>query len=201
MPPRCCSSSAPNSPPIRSSDLLLDNTAPVFEKVIFKGHGLLDLDAAMNATTTDTSQAFAPATGLGSLEAARGTDHVTIGDTTLAGEYTVTGATWDPVAWVTASESGSTWSGNDDWSGSTWSGSTWSGSTWSGTTWSGSTWSGTTWSGSTWSGSTWSGSTWSGSTWSGSTWSGSTWSGSTWSGSTWSGSTWSGSTWSGSTWS
>ena len=191
----------PELTPDQVKQLLIDNTAPVFEKVIFKGHGLLDLDAAMNATTPNTSPAFAPATGLGSLEAARGTDHITIGDTTLAGEYTVTGAAWDPVAWVEASESGSTWSGTDDWSGSTWSGSTWSGSTWSGSTWSGSTWSGSTWSGSTWSGSTWSGSTWSGSTWSGSTWSGSTWSGSTWSGSTWSGSTWSGSTWSGSTWS
>ncbi len=186
----------PELTPDQVKHLLIDNTATVFEKEIFKGHGLLDLTAAMTATASSAGQTHAPATGLGSLEAARGTDHVTIGDAAIVGEYTVTGAAWDPTAWVTASEAATAWDGTDDWSGSTWSGSTWSGSTWSGSTWSGSTWSGSTWSGSTWSGSTWSGSTWSGSTWSGSTWSGSTWSGSTWSGSTWSGSTWSGSTWS-----
>ena len=181
----------PELTPDQVKQLLTDNAASVFEKVLFKGHGLVDLNAAMTATPSPADQTQTPATGLGSLEASRGTDHVKIGETRLVGEYTVNGAAWDPAAWVQASESGSTWSGTDDWAGSTWSGSTWSGSTWSGSTWSGSTWSGSTWSGSTWSGSTWSGSTWSGSTWSGSTWSGSTWSGSTWSGSTWSGSTWS----------
>jgi serine protease AprX len=161
----------PELTPDQVKGLLNANAAPVFEKVIFKGHGLLDLAAAMKAPSPTTTQTFTPATGLGTLEASRGTDHVTIGDTVLTGEYTVTGAAWDPKAWVQASEAGTAWSGDDDWSGSTWSGSTWSGSTWSGSTWSGSTWSGSTWSGSTWSGSTWSGSTWSGSTWSGSSWS------------------------------
>jgi serine protease AprX len=161
------------------------------EKDYEQGHGVIDLTTAMASDAVAVVRDEAPATGLGSLDAARGSDHIEIGGELLTGEVTANGAVWDPAAWVTASESGSTWTGDDDWSGSTWSGSTWSGSTWSGSTWSGSTWSGSTWSGSTWSGSTWSGSTWSGSTWSGSTWSGSTWSGSTWSGSTWSGSTWS----------
>ncbi len=161
------------------------------EKAYFQGHGVIDLAAAMVGDAVAVDRHAAPATGLGSLEEARGTDHVVVGEDVLSGEITVTGAAWDPAAWVAVSESATAWTGEDDWSGSTWSGSTWSGSTWSGSTWSGSTWSGSTWSGSTWSGSTWSGSTWSGSTWSGSTWSGSTWSGSTWSGSTWSGSTWS----------
>jgi len=191
----------PELTPDQLKHLLTGSAAPVFEKEIFKGNGLLDVTAAMAAAVPVGDRVHAPATGLGTLEAARGTDHVMIDGEVLTGEVTVTGAVWDPEAWVAASESATAWTGADDWSGSTWSGSTWSGSTWSGSTWSGSTWSGSTWSGSTWSGSTWSGSTWSGSTWSGSTWSGSTWSGSTWSGSTWSGSTWSGSTWSGSTWS
>ena len=186
----------PELTPDQVKNLLNGTATSTFQFEAIKGHGVVNLTAAMKTKAATTPQPWAPATGLGSLEASRGTDHVTIGDRVLTGEHTVTGAPWDPKAWVKASEAASTWTGDDDWSGSTWSGSTWSGSTWSGSTWSGSTWSGSTWSGSTWSGSTWSGSTWSGSTWSGSTWSGSTWSGSTWSGSTWSGSTWSGSTWS-----
>ncbi len=191
----------PELTPDEVKALLMSTARDTLQFDVVKGSGVVDLTAAMAAEPGPSEQSHQPATGLGSLEAARGDDHVTMNGEPLVGEVTFTGSVWDPETWVHASESGSTWSGIDDWSGSTWSGSTWSGSTWSGARWSGSTWSGSTWSGSTWSGSTWSGSTWSGSTWSGSTWSGSTWSGSTWSGSTWSGSTWSGSTWSGSTWS
>ena len=176
----------PELTPDQVKQLLTTTATSTFQFDIIKGNGVINLAAAMGATTPTATQSWTPATGLGSLEASRGTDHVTINGQKLSGEYTVTGAKWDPKAWVKASEAATAWNGTDDWSGSTWSGSTWSGSTWSGSTWSGSTWSGSTWSGSTWSGSTWSGSTWSGSTWSGSTWSGSTWSGSTWSGSTWS---------------
>ncbi len=129
-------------------------------------------------------QRFALATGTGSLELARGTDHLSDNGVVLMGEIDIFGKAFVSPIWARGTWSGSTWSGGD-WNGSTWSGSTWSGSTWSGSTWSGSTWSGSTWSGSTWGGSTWSGSTWSGGTWSGSTWSGSTWSGSNWTGLTW----------------
>jgi serine protease AprX len=130
-------------------------------------------------------QTFAPATGLGSLDASRGSYHlVDTNGVALTGEVDILGQAWDGRSWSGAAWDGRSWSG-DSWLGRSWSGSTWSGSTWSGDVWSGRSWSGSTWSGSTWSGSTWSGSTWSGSTWSGSTWSGSTWSGSSWSSSGW----------------
>jgi serine protease AprX len=165
----------------------------------FVGAGLVQLPAALSASVGNGTQYYPASSGNGSLEGARGSNHVALNGVTLSGEQDIFGSTWSSAAMAAAEENGSTWSGGV-YNGSTWSGSTWSGSTWSGSTWSGSTWSGSTWSGSTWSGSTWSGSTWSGSTWSGSTWSGSTWSGSTWSGSTWSGSTWSGDVWMGATW-
>ena len=166
-----------------------------------QGSGLLQLKAAAAAPTPAAVQTWAPATGTGSLEAARGSAHVaTPEDVELQGEQDIFGNAWDGSSWSSNALLGSTWSGGA-WNGSTWSGSSWSGSSWSGSTWSGSSWSGSSWSGSSWSGSTWSGSSWSGSTWSGSTWSGSSWSGSTWSGSSWSGSSWSGSSWSGSSWS
>ncbi len=156
-----------------------------------QGAGMIDLKRTRDAATPlSFTQTFAPATGLGSLELARGTHHLVHDGVTLQGEVDIFGQSFETGTWAPKALAGSTWSGGT-WNGSTWSGSTWSGSTWSGSTWSGSTWSGSTWSGSTWSGSTWSGSTWSGSTWSGSTWSGSTWSGSTWSGDAWCGSDWS----------
>ncbi len=150
-----------------------------------KGAGMVSARAIMaDSYAIQTPQDFAPATGLGSLEAARGTDHLENDNVVLKGEIDIFGNAFN----------GSTWSGST-WSGSTWSAGLWNGSTWSGSTWSGSTWSGSTWSGSTWSGSTWSGSTWSDAYWTGSTWSGSTWSASNWTGSTWSGSNWTGLTW------
>ncbi len=176
----------PDLTPDQVKNLLTASAADVFEKVRFKGHGLLDVAAAIQAPTPSSSQTFQPATGLGSLEASRGDDHVAINGTVLEGEITVTGARWNPITWIAASEKAQAWTGDDTWSGSSWSGSSWSGSSWSGSSWSGSSWSGSSWSGSSWSGSSWSGSSWSGSSWSGSSWSGSSWSGSSWSGSSWS---------------
>ncbi len=128
----------------------------------FQGNGVINLAGAMDALSKPgTLQTWTPATGLGLLEASRGDDHVGVGDDLLVGEYTVTGAAWNPELWVKYSKNAMAWTGDDDWSGSSWSGSSWSGSSWSGSSWSGSSWSGSSWSGSSWSGSSWSGSSWS----------------------------------------
>jgi serine protease AprX len=142
-----------------------------------QGAGLINLKAAKDASTPLAAlaqQAFATATGLGTLEGARGSVHVVDGDIALTGEMDIFGSTFDSSAWAAASLTLSTWS-EGNWNGNTWSGNTWSGNTWSGNTWSGNTWSGNTWSGNTWSGNTWSGNTWSGNTWSGGAWSSTEW--------------------------
>jgi serine protease AprX len=131
-------------------------------------------------------QLWTAATGLGSIDASRGSFHLTDSDgNVLAGEQTIFGDAWNATSWTTTALNSSTWSG-DQWLGRSWTDALWDGRRWSGDVWDGRSWSGSTWSGSTWSGSGWSGSTWSGRTWSGSTWSGSTWSGSTWSSGDWS---------------
>ena len=89
-------------------------------------------------------QAFDPATGVGSLEAARGSEHVVIDGVTLEGEISVTGAAWD----------GRTWR-DDAWNGRTWRGSDWTGRTWRANGWSGRTWRADGWNGRTWRGSGW----------------------------------------------
>jgi serine protease AprX len=154
-----------------------------------QGNGEMQLAKMLTATPATAKQSFTSSTGLGTLEGARGTDHLTLNGVVLEGEKDIFGKPFSSAAMATAAAAGSSWSGGT-WNGSTWSGSTWSGSSWSGSTWSGSSWSGSTWSDSTWSGNSWSGSTWSGSTWSGNSWSGNSWSGNTWSGGSWQGATW-----------
>jgi serine protease AprX len=154
-----------------------------------QGAGELSLKALATRGPSAYVQTFPPSTGIGSLETARGQDHLTHDGVVLSGDQDIFGQPFNSAAMAALESTGNSWSGG------TWNGNTWSGNSWSGNTWSGSTWSGNTWSGSTWSGNTWSGNTWSGNTWSGSTWSGSTWSGSTWSGNTWSGGRWMGARW------
>ena len=148
------------------------------------GRGRINLAQLATVTPAAATQVFANATGTGSIEAARGLDHITTNGVTLTGEKDIFGKPVNTGTLAAATATGSSWSGGT-WNASTWSGSSWSGSLWLGSSWSGSSWSGSSWSGSSWSGSTWSGSSWSGSSWSGSSWSGSSWSGSSWSGGTW----------------
>ncbi len=149
-----------------------------------QGGGEIDLVNLAGKTPAAFTQTFIPSKGGGTIEDARGSDHLTANGVILTGEKDIFGRAIDSKALALAQAAGSSWSGGT-WNGSTWSGSSWSGSSWSGSSWSGSSWSGSSWSGSSWSGSSWSGSSWSGSSWSGSSWSGSSWSGSSWSGGTW----------------
>jgi serine protease AprX len=176
-----------------------------------QGSGSVDVMGASNTGVPKASKVFQThplSTGAGTLEAARGTDHLEQGGVVLAGEQDIMGNPWigfneaftvcqrvgkgkDAVTVCTDAynEVPTLWDGGD-WNGTTWSGTTWSGVSWSGVSWSGTTWSGVSWSGVSWSGTTWSDRYWNGTTWSGTTWSGTTWSGTTWSGAGWLGQTW-----------
>jgi serine protease AprX len=131
-----------------------------------------------------TGQNFTPATGTGSIETARGSDHISRDDVVLTGEQDIFGQPIASALLATTEATASSWSGGF-WNGSSWSGSSWSGSSWSASSWSGNSWSGSSWSGSSWSASSWSGSSWSASSWSGSSWSGSSWSGRSWADAYW----------------
>jgi serine protease AprX len=162
-----------------------------------QGCGELDLNKLLNASVPSvfaSQQYNLPSTGTGSLEASRGSDHISMNGVVLQGEQDIFGQPFNSAAMAALEAAGSSWSGGV-WNGSSWSGNSWSGSSWSGSSWSGSSWSGSSWSGSSWSDLLWSGSSWSGSSWSGSSWSGSSWSGSSWSGSSWSGGQWLGASW------
>jgi serine protease AprX len=148
-----------------------------------QGAGLLDVQAAAKAPTPSTRQTWTESVGTGSLEEARGSTHVLLGDQELVGEQSVFLTTWDAVGWTSSLLGGllstGPWSGGG-WHGTSWTGTSWTGGAWMGTTWNGTTWDGTTWNGTTWNGTTWNGTTWNGTTWNGSGWTGTTWNGSEW---------------------
>ncbi len=153
---------------------LLMNTASPLPRAdaVAQGAGLIDLHDARSKqppTSADAAQTWPRASGLGSLQQARGSLVASDGDVGLTGEQTIFGDTWDAATWAAASWEGTAWSGGT-WSGRTWSGDCWCADSWSGRTWSGRTWSGNAWSGRTWSGRTWSGRTWSGVGWSTGEW-------------------------------
>jgi serine protease AprX len=158
-----------------------------------QGAGLPNLQHAAQTLSQEgapqASQTYQAATGLGTLEGARGSDHLEHDGVVLQGEQDIFGNTWDGASWSTLSAAGASWSGGE-WNGASWSGASWSGASWSGASWSGASWSGASWSGASWSGASWSANTWNGASWSGASWSGASWSGASWSGNAWLGLSW-----------
>ncbi len=175
----------PEYSPDDVKDVLMDS-ADTFRKVsaVCQGSGKIRLHSAWWENPDGSNQLHLAATGLGSLEASRGSDHLEMDGVLLEGEQDIFGNTWDAATWTLAAAQGGSWSGGD-WNGATWTGGSWSGGSWSGASWSGGSWSGGSWSGMTWSSNTWSGGSWSGGSWSGTSWSGGSWSGGSWSGLSW----------------
>jgi serine protease AprX len=170
-------------------ELLRKNAIPIpNEPAYAQGAGRLQLTGALTATPEDPPQA-SYATGMGSLEASRGANHVVARcngvDTEIRGEIDVRCNAWDPAAWT-----GVSWN-SDAWTGVSWSGVSWNGVSWSGVNWSDATWNGVSWSGGTWTGVSWQGSSWTGTALPDSAWSGVSWNGSEWAGVSWSGVSWS----------
>ena len=154
---------------------------------VAQGAGLVNLDRykATFPTAAEAQQNHPRATGVGSLELARGTGHVVEEDgnddgiaddpVELTGEIDIFGMPFDSQTWSALAAAGVSWSGGS-WNGTEWTGADWSGTSWSGKSWSGKSWSGKSWSGKSWSGKSWSGKSWSGKSWSGKSWSGNSWS-------------------------
>jgi serine protease AprX len=100
----------------------------------FSGSGLLDVAAAATTATPQATQNWPMSTGLGSLEASRGSAHLMINGTVLQGEVTILGTPWDGASWAGAS-----------WAGASWAGASWAGASWAGASWAGASWAVATW--------------------------------------------------------
>ena len=160
---------------------------PLAEMVLswWQGNGVVDADAAGSLMAPPVVAALAVyGTGLGSLEAARGTAHVVSNGVALTGEKDVRSTPWDGLRWSTSAFAGLSWSGGK-WNGIRWAGDSWSGLRWSTAAWAGNDWAGLRWSGIRWSSMMWDGIRWAGNGWDGLRWSAGSWDGIRWSSASW----------------
>ncbi|MBV8296468.1 MAG: S8 family serine peptidase [Acidimicrobiia bacterium] len=150
-----------------------------------EGSGLLDVGAARTASVPwGSTQSWAAATGTGSLEQARGTDHVAMNGIELVGEQDIMGQPWNGAQWAQASAAADAWSGGS-WNGSVWAGACWCGTSWAGTTWQGQRWTGSSWTGQRWTDVAWTGQRWTAGEWTGQRWTDGEWTGQRWTGQRW----------------
>ncbi|MEV0564465.1 S8 family serine peptidase [Dactylosporangium sp. NPDC050588] len=147
------------------------------------GVGELNLAAAVKAATPATVQSAGTAAGVGSLESARGSNHVVHDNQQLVGEFDIFGG-FNSAVWAQAARNGTSWNGGV-WMGRRMAGDGWTGTSWASRTWAPAAWAGESWADEAWYDDTWSGHYWSGGTWSGHYWSGHYWSSSTWSAKRW----------------
>jgi serine protease AprX len=177
----------PNLTPDQVKKLLSQSADPLpGADPIAAGAGQLNIARAAAMASGTTTQAFTAATGLGSLEGARGSAHVVdaVTGTTLSGEKDIFGKAWTPETWTVAAKAGTAWTGG------TWNGTVWTGTGFTGTSWASKTWQITPWTAANWAGRSWAGSTWTGRSWAAGTWTGGTWAGATWCGRSWAGRSW-----------
>jgi serine protease AprX len=144
------------------------------------GAGLVNADTATTAAkrgtyvTRPANVGAVPSTGLGSIDASRGSSRPYAdlnGDGVMdpiAGEIDVLGRSWDYNGW------GTNWSGQS-WNSNAWSGYESVGISWGGATWGGMSWDGTSWDGNSWDGMSWDGNSWDGNSWDGNSWDGASW--------------------------
>jgi serine protease AprX len=165
------------------------------------GRGVVDAyGAATSSLTGSANLGLTPSSGLGSIEADRGSLHVSattpVGQAALSGEFV---ALSDPadvsltnpkglVPWVGLSYA------TTGWDATTWNATTWNATTWNATvdatTWNATTWNATTWYATTWNATTWNATTWNGTTWNDSDWNATTWNTTNWDATTWNATTW-----------
>jgi serine protease AprX len=113
-----------------------------------------DLDAALSAPTPrswEAAQRDLRSFGGGSLEAARGSYHVSDGNELLTGEQDIFGNPVNTRALAAAEEAGRAWRGGV-WNGASWAGASWAGASWAGASWAGASWAGASWAGAGWAG-------------------------------------------------
>jgi serine protease AprX len=176
----------PDLSAVQVRELLVDSSTRLGRNQAFEGHGELNLVAALARPPLSPVRAAAAlalpdwrALGIGSLQAARGSNALSLDGVELRGERDIFGHAWNGrlLAGLTSDErawsdhltmfNGNAWIGPGftadtvSLAGRTWNGRTWAGRTWAGLTWTGQTWTGRTWAGDSWASHGWACDRWS----------------------------------------
>ena len=148
------------------------------------GAGVVDAAGAVNAAasgayrTSPANRGLVPSSGLGSLEASRGSHRLLVdmdGNGELEPLVGEIGFGWTAGSWSAGSWSAGSWSAGS-WSAGSWSAGSWSAGSWSAGSWSAGSWSAGSWSAGSWSAGSWSARSWSAGSWSAGSWSAGAWS-------------------------
>jgi serine protease AprX len=168
----------PNMTPNVAKATLMGSAGDALATQAGGGAGLVHAGRAVNQALASkyvgrpANQNLTPSTGLGSLEASRGSFHVMVdqnGDGVaelLQGEF---GFGWTAGSWSAGSWSGASWTAGS-WSAGSWSAGSWSAGSWSAGSWSAGSWSAGSWSAGSWSASSWTAGSWSAGSWSADAW-------------------------------
>ncbi len=159
----------PDLTPDQVKFVLKTTADPVLGDDPTAGSGVLNIKAAFKAdtpTAAKAKQTWAAATGTGTLEAARGDNHVVdpVTGSRLTGEIDAMGNPWEARSWRSAAAAGTAWTGGT-WNGRTWSGSDWSGDSWTARSWRSATWTANSWAGGDWQARSWRGDAWTSKGW------------------------------------
>jgi serine protease AprX len=156
------------------------------------GAGLVNAYDAAMSLSNGVPQVFSNSTGLGLLQADRGSIGVElvtpIGQVDLLGEFIQFS---DPeevdvtnpaglVPYLSASYTLDGWDSPEDWEGAQWRGAQWRGAQWRAAVWDGAQWRATEWDGAQWRGAQWRNEDWEGAQWRGAEWDGAQWRASSW---------------------
>jgi serine protease AprX len=141
----------PSLTPNRAKALLMGTAMPYLSGPA-GGEGLVNASTATFWAATNSSQfgkanvGLVPSTGLGSLEASRGTHHVYAdlnGDgipELVQGEIDVRGVPWSANSWSSNSWDANYWDANS-WSANSWSANAWDSNSWDSNSWASNSWS------------------------------------------------------------
>jgi serine protease AprX len=147
-----------------------------------QGHGELRLFEASHANVGPVVQSFRPATGTGSLDAARGSVEVENQGIELDGDWT--GGSWTGGSWTGGSWTGGSWTGGS-WTGGSWTGGSWTGGSWTSGSWTGGSWTGGSWTSGSWTTGSWTSGSWTSGSWTSGSWTSGSWTGAGWSSGSW----------------
>jgi len=168
--------------------VLMQTATPLAGSNPAQGRGVTNIGAAVSLVKSkvalpSSTSALPWSTGLGSLEASRGGEHVVDPETgdPLVGEVDALGSPWRPISWVTAQAKGSSWV-NGIWNARTWTGTKWAKKQLQGATWTGSSWSGLPWAAHTWAVDQFQARSWRGDNWEARSWRGDSWVARSWRG-------------------
>jgi serine protease AprX len=168
----------PAATPDAIKALLADTAVPVLRgsgkpsapgQMLYSGHGLVDVAAALATGPGEQTQTWPASTGSGTLDGARGGSTVSADGVPLTGQQDIFGHGFDSRATAARQVKAASWSGGI-WNGNRWTGDGWADGRWTPTRWSGTDWAGSHWRGAAWSSMTWTGSHWRDEVWSTAGW-------------------------------